>query len=90
MRRSIEEIRDSDGPGLDELIEVIRIGDAYFVSDGPKRVAIAREDRREFVDANVSRLASPYGLTPDVTKVETQQLQPRARTFIRGLECDRI
>jgi hypothetical protein len=53
---------------MDEAIEVVRVDRAYFVSDGHKRVAIARETGREFIDARVSHLPSPYELTPDVER----------------------
>lgn len=66
LRKRIEEIREADPPAMDEAIEVVRVDRAYFVSDGHKRVAIARETGREFIDAHVSHLPSPYELTPDV------------------------
>lgn len=66
LRKRIEEIQAAAPPALDEAIEVVRVDRAYFVSDGHKRVAIARETGREFIDARVSRLPSPYAITPDV------------------------
>ena len=66
LRKRIEEIQEAAPPAMDEAIEVVRVDRAYFVSDGHKRVAIARETGREFLDARVSRLPSPYALTPDV------------------------
>ena len=68
LRKRIEEIREAAPPAMDEAIEVVRVDRAYFVSDGHKRVAIARETGREFVDARVSRLPSPYAMTPDVER----------------------
>jgi hypothetical protein len=66
LRKRIEEIREAAPPAMDEAIEAVCVDRAYFVSDGHKRVAIARETGREFMDARVSRLASPYAVTPDV------------------------
>lgn len=66
LRKRIDEIRAAAPPAMDEAIEVVRVDRAYFVSDGHKRVAIARETGREFIDARVSRLSSPYAITPDV------------------------
>ena len=66
LRKRIEEIQEAAPPAMDEAIEVVRVDRAYFVSDGHKRVAIARVTGREFLDARVSRLPSPYALTPDV------------------------
>ena len=66
LRKRIEEIQEAAPPAMDEAIEVVRVDRAYFVSDGHKRVAIARETGREFIDARVSRLPSPYAMAPDV------------------------
>jgi hypothetical protein len=66
LRKRIEEIETAAPPAMDEAIEVVRIDRAYFVSDGHKRVAIARQTGREFIDARVSRLPSPYAMTPEV------------------------
>lgn len=68
LRKRIEEIREADPPAMDEAIEVVRVDRAFFVSDGHKRVAIARETGREFIDARVSHLPSPYELTPNVER----------------------
>jgi hypothetical protein len=66
LRKRIQEIRAADPPAMDEPIEVVRVDRAYFVSDGHKRVAIARQMGREFMDARVSHLPSPYALTAEV------------------------
>jgi hypothetical protein len=66
LRKRIEEIRSAAPSTLDEPIEAVRIDRAYFVADGHKRVALARRDGREFIDAQVSHLPSPYALTPEV------------------------
>lgn len=66
LRKRIDDIVDAGPPSLDEPIEVVRVDRAYFVADGHKRVAIARRDGREFIDAKVSHMASPYALTPEV------------------------
>jgi hypothetical protein len=59
-------MQEADPGRLDESIEVVRVDRAYFVIDGHKRVAIARQTGREFLDAHVSRLRSPYEVTPDI------------------------
>src|ERR671923_1045011 len=66
LAKRISEIRDADPPAMDEPIEVVRVDRAYFVADGHKRVALARETGREFIDAHVSRCASPYRFDADV------------------------
>ena len=66
LRKRIDDIVDGNPSSLDEPIEVVRVDRAYFVADGHKRVAIARRDGREFIDAKVSHMASPYALDPEV------------------------
>ncbi len=66
LRKRIDEIVQAAPPMLDEPIDVVRVDRAYFVSDGHKRVAIARRQGREFIDARISHMPSPYALTPQV------------------------
>ena len=66
LQKRVEEIASARPASLDEPIDVVRLDRAYFISDGHKRVAIARSTGQEFIDANVSRLDSPYGLAPQV------------------------
>lgn len=66
LARRLTEIEAASPSSMDEPIEAVRVGDAYFVVDGHKRVALARKHGREFLDARVSRLPSPYELGPDV------------------------
>lgn len=66
LARRLTEIESAYPVGIDEPIEAVRVGRAYFVVDGHKRVALARKTGREFLDAHVSRLPSPYEVTPDV------------------------
>jgi hypothetical protein len=47
-------------------IQVFEIGGAYFVEDGHHRVALAREQRADFIDAEVTRLQTNYEVGPDV------------------------
>lgn len=62
----IADIERSGDGALDKPIDVVRVDRAYFVSDGHKRVAIARRTGREFIDAHVSHLPTPYEITGDV------------------------
>jgi hypothetical protein len=66
LRKRIDEIVAAAPPTLDDPIDVVRIDGAYFVSDGHKRVSIARRSGREFIDARVSHMPSPYALTAEV------------------------
>jgi hypothetical protein len=62
----IREIRIRNPNAFNEPIDVVRVDRAYFVSDGHKRVSIAKETGIEFIDAMVSRAPSMYELAPDV------------------------
>ena len=53
---------DGDMPA----IEVFELGGAYFVEDGHHRVALARERRADFIDAEVTVLQTNYEVGPDV------------------------
>jgi len=76
LRRGIEESEAADPATLDEPIEVVRVDRAYFVVDGHKRVAIARRAGREFVDASVTCLPSPYAFD---AQVEEESIERTAR-----------
>src|SRR5215217_218351 len=57
-------------------ISVFEIGGSYFVSDGHKRVAAARQMRTDSIDAEVIRLETGYELAADVDirqLIHTQQ-----------------
>ena len=73
LRKRIDDIVDENPSSLDEPIEVVRVDRGYFVADGHKRVAIARRDGREFIDARVSHMASPYALTPEVEEAAIER-----------------
>ena len=62
----IREIRVRNPNAFNEPIDVVRVDRAYFVSDGHKRVSIAKETGIEFIDALVSRAPSMYELGPGV------------------------
>lgn len=62
----IHQIALAHPDGLNEPIDVIRIDRAYFVVDGHKRVSLAHEQGREFIDARVSGAPSHYQLVPGV------------------------
>jgi hypothetical protein len=76
LRKRLDDIVKEAPSTLDEAIDVVRIDRAYFVSDGHKRVAIARRTDREFIDARVSHMPSPYALTPEV---EAEAIERTAR-----------
>ncbi len=45
-------------------IEVIKVGDIYFVKDGNHRVSVAREMGQLYIDAYVSEISVPVIITP--------------------------
>ena len=47
-------------------IQVFELGGAYFVEDGHHRVALARDLRADFIDAEVTRLQTNYEVGPAV------------------------
>ena len=66
LRKLIDDIEHAAPSGLDEPIDVVRLDHAYFVRDGHKRVALARRTGREFIDAQISRIPTPFALTPHI------------------------
>jgi len=57
-----------DDPGSLSLppIEVYKVGEVYFVSDGNHRVSIARQEGFEFIEARVIEVKTDIPLTPDL------------------------
>lgn len=66
LEKIINDIEAAQPSALDEPIEVVRVDRAFFVRDGHKRVALARRTGREFIDAQVSHVPTPYAVTADV------------------------
>lgn len=66
LAKILSDIEAASPTSLDEPIDVIRVDRAYFVSDGHKRVALARRSGREFIDANVSRASTDFAVTQDL------------------------
>ena len=66
LAKLLIDIEAAQPSGLDEPIEVVRVDDAYFVSDGHKRVALAHRTGREFIDARVSHIPTPFAVTAEV------------------------
>ena len=81
LRKRIDEIRAAGSATMLEAIDVFGVDEAYFVSDGHKRVAIARQTGMEFIDAHVRRLPTQYHLEPGVEReaVEVTAAEHRFR-----------
>jgi hypothetical protein len=65
-RSRLSSLRSAFGDGPMPAIEVYEVGGAYFIEDGHHRVALARERRADFIDAEVTRLQTNYEIGPDV------------------------
>jgi ParB-like nuclease domain len=66
-------------------IDVVKVGDDYYVADGHNRVAAAREAGVVEIDADVTELVlpgiepDPYAPPPPSTLMEADELRPAAR-----------
>jgi len=65
-RDRLASLRSAFDDGGMPAIEVFEVGGAYFVEDGHHRVALARERRADFIDAEVTRLQTNYEIGPGV------------------------
>jgi hypothetical protein len=70
-------------------IEVIRVGDIYFVKDGNHRVSVARQHGQEFIDAEVVEEHLRAPLSPDMS-TEELLLQAEYAEFLRLTDLDRL
>jgi hypothetical protein len=82
LRDSTAAVRATFADGAVPAIDVFKVGDAYFVSDGHKRVAAARAAGTEFVDAHVTEIRSPYRIDATLERDELM-LTERERWFLR-------
>ena len=82
LRESTAAVRATFADGAVPAIDVFKVGDAYFVSDGHKRVAAARAAGTELVDAQVTEIRSPYRIDAAVERDELL-LTERERWFLR-------
>ncbi len=70
-------------------IEVIKIGEVYFVKDGNHRVSVAREMGQVYIDAYVSEIITPVEITPD-QNLEEIILQQEYAQFISKTKINEI
>lgn len=71
-------------------ISVYQVGDVYFVIDGNHRVALAKQKRAEFIDAEVTEIHTDIEITEDIDFEKIIYLE-QARRFMQqsGLERSR-
>jgi hypothetical protein len=65
-RSRLGNLREAFPDGVMPAINVFEVGGAYFVEDGHHRVALARERRADYIDAEVTRLETRYEIGPDI------------------------
>jgi hypothetical protein len=61
LRRAVTAVGRAFADGAVPAIDVVKLGDAYFVSDGHKRIAAARAAGTDFVDADVVEVFAQPG-----------------------------
>ena len=66
LRRRLDAMSVAFGDGPMPPITVYEAGGLYFVVDGHHRVALARRNRAEFIDAEVTQVRTSHRLPPDV------------------------
>ncbi|MGH2991415.1 MAG: ParB N-terminal domain-containing protein [Solirubrobacterales bacterium] len=79
LRGAVAAVRDAFPKGEFPPISVVRVDEAYFVVDGHKRVAAARSLGVEMIDAQVTRLRSPYPVTHETGAGDLPLLEAEAR-----------
>ncbi|MDR0487368.1 MAG: transcriptional regulator [Treponema sp.] len=67
-------------------IQLYEIGGVYFVRDGNHRVSVARAQDVEFIDAEVTSLATEINITPAMT---TEKIQEALITYEKNIFYDR-
>ena len=70
LKRRLDTLRDVFRDQPMPPISVYEAGGLYFVSDGHHRVALAREEGMEFIDAEVTRIEMSHRLHPGVDVLE--------------------
>ena len=61
LRRAVSAVRRAFPDGAVPAIDVFKLGEKYFVSDGHKRVAAARAAGTDYVDADVTEVFARQG-----------------------------
>ena len=70
LKRRLNGLREAFGDRPMPPISVYEASDLYFVSDGHHRVALAREEGAEFIDAEVTALRLSHRLHPGIDLLE--------------------
>jgi nucleotide-binding universal stress UspA family protein len=81
-------VTDPQGGGLPP-IEVIKLGDAYFVQDGHHRVSVARQLGAQTIEAYVNEVTTRVPLSPD-SDPEDLILKEEYATFLEATQLKKI
>lgn len=87
LRDLVRTIREAKPDAADDPILVYQVDHAYFVVDGHKRLAIAVEEGREFIDAEVSWYPSRFHLAAGTT-IDAVRATEQERGFRRVTGLD--
>jgi len=87
LRKVLDQIRAAKPNAADTAILVYQVDHAYFVVDGHKRLALAVEEGREVIDAEVGRFASRFHVAGGTTMedIRTTAREDRFRR-VTGLD----
>jgi len=66
LRKRVKSLKEAFERDEMPPITVYEVGGLYFVIDGHHRVALARESRMEYMDAEVTAISTSHQLHPDV------------------------
>ena len=81
-------VTDPSGGGLPP-IEVVKLGDVYFVQDGHHRVSVARQLGAQTIEAYVSEISTNIPLTPDADP-DDLILKEEFASFLETTRLDKI
>lgn len=79
LRRRLDGLREAFGDRPMPPITVYEAGGLYFVSDGHHRVALAREQGSEYIDAEVTQIDMSNELHPGVDMLELVHTEQHRR-----------
>ena len=86
LRKLLHQIEIGAPEHLDRPIQVVQVDRAYFVEDGHKRLAIAVEQGRRFIDADVDRYETRFavdaGTTVEALRATHAELRFRESTAL--------
>jgi hypothetical protein len=70
-------------------VQLVRVGDVYFVKDGNHRISVAKEHGQEFIDAEIVEEHLRAPLSPDMSPTELL-IQAEYAEFLRRTNLDRL